>query len=288
MTNSFLTFINLVYPLLLACLVLTLQVFIKQAEDISKVQFSIFGIVNFESSFRKLWLIRLFLIVLAIVFFLLPAFRDYADLFPRHMQMEIFVDDEGIEDALEQFSAQEIKDANIADNWRDSKSEYIDSLNKFLIDVKHSFRFETERGAVRSKGDNSIEVRKVHGWSWQRYRIEKGKGNVTHVYETPADDPAMQLPQQVLSSRFELLETDDNYIQLALSDIYFRWKKVIQPEYKQIFRLSPDKELYSIHLSALTKVRFFPYVDIEKTLYLQRRKSDGKYLPIGYAIYYPD
>jgi hypothetical protein len=281
--SPFLTLIDIIYPFILAGFVLTLQCFIKKAEnDLTKFQFSVFGIVTFESALRKLWVVRTFLLLIAFGLFGLSAFRDYSTFFPSHMQMEVFFDDEGINNALNQFSEGDLTNLNISPTWQTEKADYIASLNRVLEGMNHPFRFDSRRNAVRTKGDNYVEVKKVESWGWQEYRIEDGRGSVTHIYEVPGQSP------QTISSTFELLETDANSLDLSLADIYLRWTKIIKPEYKQIFRKTQSDVFYSHNLISLTKIRFFPFVDIGKSVYLARQPNGNKYIPIGYAIYHPD
>ena len=198
------------------------------------------------------------------------------------MQVEVFFDDEGIKKALAQFDEGELKSLNIAPDWQSEKAKYITSLNAVLEDVKHPFRFDTHKNAVRTKGENNIKVEKVESWGWQQYHIVSGKGSVTHTYEVPGQ------PAYTISSTFELLESDANDLDLSVADIYWRWKKLIRPEYKQIFSKSPSEAFYSHNLISLTKVRFFPYIDTGKSVYLTRQIGGGKLIPVAYAIYYPD
>lgn len=283
MTSRFFTFVDLAYPFLLGLLVIIIIIFLKKGKnDLINIHFTVFGFATFERKLRKLSIIRLVLGAVALFFFFLPTLRDYARFFPAHMQMEIFFDDKGTDDALAQFKPDELEGLNISPTWHEEKSEYIASLNKVLEDINHPFRFDAAKGAVRSKGENYLSSRKVEAWGWQRYHIEAGRGSLEHTYEIPGQGI------QSISSTFELLETDDNYIDLTLSDIYFGWTKVIKPVYKQKFTLSPKEVIYSHNLIALTKVRFFPYLDISKSVYLAKQKTGDKYIPVGYAIYYPD
>lgn len=283
MNRPFLTFIDLIFPFLLGILVLLFQAFIKRSEkDETKVQISLFGIATFESVMRKLWVVRVILLLIALVLFSWPAFRNYAEYFPTHLRMEVFFDDEGTEKALEQFTREEIKSLNLSENWRAEKVEYISSLNKVLEGINHPFRFDAKKGAVRSKGENTFRVQKVETWGWQKYHIEEGKGSVTHTYEMPGQG------SHTISSTFELLEAETNFIDLSTTDIYIHWETVIKPEYKQIFSLSPKEAFYSHNLIALTKVQFFPYLDIGKTVYLAKQLTGDKYIPVGYSMYYPD
>lgn len=175
-----------------------------------------------------------------------------------------------------------MRNVNLVSNWQNEKAEYITSLNRVLEGIKHPFRFDSHKTAVRTKGENYVEVKKIESWGWQEYRIENGRGSVIHTYEVPGRSA------ETISSEFQLLESDSNYLKLSSGDIYWRWTKVITPEYKQVFRKSQTDIFYSHNLISLTKVRFFPYIDIGKSVYLARQPAGDKYIPIGYAIYYPD
>ena len=60
---------------------------------------------------------------------------------------------------------------------------------------------------------------------------------------------------------------------------------MIKPEFKQIIQLSQTEERFDHKLMALTKAKFFPYIDPGRTVYLAQ--GTDAVVPIGYAIYTP-
>jgi len=194
--------------------------------------------------------------------------------------MEVFFDNEGLEKSLNQFTEQELIDLRVKNNWHQDKREYFTTLNKELEKRGYSFRFDENNGTFYGKGETYFEVKKVN--EWQKYIIEKAEGSLIYTLETPEEKI------ETLVSNFQLLETESNHIKGSLSDIYLHFTKILHPEFKQIVRLSPTEEFYHHNLVAATKIRFFPIVDIGRTIYLFREETENKLIPIGYAIYIPD
>lgn len=94
--------------------------------------------------------------------------------------------------------------------------------------------------------------------------------------------------EQELRTEFRLLETGASYVRLSLLDIYVRFTTVIRPEFKQEVRVSATEVLYSASVIGVTKSRVFPVLVTGNTIYLVRRESDGKLVPIAYAKYRAD
>ena len=277
MQHPYLTFVWLVAPIILGLVFLALQFSLRSVRDKpTKCHFSLFGLVTIEREIQNVAFLRVLMALLALACFLLPAFRDYTRLFPTNYKVEVFFDDEGVERTLAQFSPRELKKLGIASNWRPVKMKYLRTIDKKIEELTGiPFPFDGPRGAVHSVGEAYFKVRKIKGW--QKYEIERAGGNLNHSFELPGKEP------QHFFSRFELLPTDANQIEVSLADIYFRYTKILVPEFKQIVSLSPTEDFYLQKLVAVMKIRFFPVIDIGRTIYIA--KVEGTQIPIGYALY---
>lgn len=121
-------------------------------------------------------------------------------------------------------------------------------------------------------------VKMVDRWGIQNYILEDAHGSLTHILVKPGSAP------QELVSTFQLLDTEARFINVTVRDIYVRYRIMIVPEFKQIVRVSGEREIYHHFLTAAMEVGVFPYVYISRTLYLIRLQN-GSQVPIGYAIY---
>ncbi len=280
--DNVLVFIELIAPVFLGILLIIYQLFIHKSDPATiKLDLPIFGsIVKVENTVRNILLIRTLLILFSITLFSVPAFKDYSGFFPKHYKMEVFFDNTGTERALSNFTEKELSNLKIKENWRPYKMNYLRKLNKKVQGkFRVPFRFDDERGIVHSKGETIFEVKKIKGW--QKYHIVNASGLLHHILEIPGEKKV------TFDSEFDLLETDSNRIDVSIADIYLRFTKVLSPEFKQIIRLSPSEILYDHKLIAPVKVRFFPVIDVGKTVYLVEDKSTSEFIPIGYAIYTP-
>jgi len=275
------TFIELIYPIILGLILIAIQFFFhSQPNQPAKFTLSIFGVINFERDIKNILLIRLLLAFGAISVLCIPSFRDYTVFFPTYYKMEVFFDNNGIKDALSGFSKKEIEELNIKNNWLNSKDDYLRYLNNELqTKFKIPFQFDLQKGDVYSIGETFFKVTKIKGW--QKYKVDEAKGNLKHIIEKPKEK------ELSFESEFILLDTGTNYIDVSIIDIYFGYTKILKPEFKQIIKSSPTKSIYHHKVVAATKIRFFPVVDIGKTIYFIKEGSLNKLVPVAYAVYSP-
>jgi hypothetical protein len=273
------TLIELVLPVVVAAAAVVLALFPRLLPERSlKCHFPLLDLISIDREISTRVLAQAVLVLLAVGAISVPAFRDYSRFFPARMQMTVFFDDEGLGKALAQFTPLELDTLKVKANWIADKTAHFEMLNREirrLLGV--ALRFDTRRGAMHSSGEVLFEVKRVGGW--QRYRIVQAKGSLVHSFETP------QTHMLSLASEFQLLESEGSFLRASLADIYLRYTKILQPEFKQIIRLRADRELYHHSVVAVTKVRFFPIVDIGDTVYFVRKGDPAELVPIGYAVY---
>ncbi|MGB7290550.1 MAG: hypothetical protein WBD99_00050 [Thermodesulfobacteriota bacterium] len=280
MSNPFITFLELTLPFIIGIFALILMFFFSK-EGQSNITFTFFNL-NYQLPVKSVFAIRFTLLIIAFVLFSVPAFQDYTTFFPSHYEMEVFFDDDGIEKSLKEFSASEIESFNISKNWKYEKMQYFRKLNEDVFKTLgiNNF-FDLRGGYIYSIGETKVFIEKTKGW--QRYYIREASGFLTHYLEKPNEQ------KRQFNSRFILLSTPDNFIDVTLSDIYFRHTKILRPQFKQMASLTPtgEKILYHHSLITITKVRFFPIIKINNTVYFIRGKDAFHLIPIGYAVYRP-
>ncbi|MHB8087672.1 MAG: hypothetical protein ACYDH2_05425 [Anaerolineaceae bacterium] len=283
MDNPIFTFISLIFPVLMSIVLFSL-IFCLQKNGsnpyLFKVSLPLF--ISFDAPIRFYLPSIIIIIFLSLTSLLFPAFRDYSPFFPTYLKMQVFFDDEGILRSLNHFNPRELEIFKIKNNWQSDKAEYISDLNKLLRDVTGTkFRFDFAKRNVASEGSTTFVTKKISKWGLQKYRIQEAHGNLTH--SLLSDSASSHV---VYQSIFRIRKTGANYIDLGFYDIYIGYTFVISPEFDQLFTLTNGEEIYNHHLTAMTKIRMFPYIDIGNTVYLLRR-TDGNSVPIGYAIYTP-
>lgn len=226
--------------------------------------------------------IKILIFFFSLVSFSYPAFRNYTSIFPQKLKVEVFFDDVGLRDALSTLSAGELQKLHIVNDWKLPKQVYLEFLNmEIKRNLNLDLHFDGRRGDVHSAGETNFVVKKLSGVGLQRYEIEKADGWLIHYFHQPGKDG------YELRSEFSLLETNKRYIDADIYDIYIKHYILTKPDFKQIFRISQStNSLYHHFLTVVTKVTFFPYISIGRSIYLFER-PDGRRIPIGYGIYSP-
>ena len=280
MPDELLVSISLLWPFLAAILLLAVSTLpTRYLQYINVFEIQVFGFLSVSRSPGTI-LARIVLAATATAALFYPAVRDYTPFFPQKYTMEVFFDDEGIENALRQLNSEEMRHFLIKQNWRVHKQTFWKKVNSQLREkIGDKFRFDFEHGIVHSKGETTLFVRKIKRWGLQRYNIYEAKGSLLHVLEQPGHEP------KYLQSTFELLDIDMRNIEGTMKEVYLTHQMIITPEFKQTFRETQfSPQLFYYRVTAITKIRFFPFVDIGRTIYLIE-SPDGKRTPVAYAVY---
>lgn len=220
------------------------------------------------------------LVAMGSFFFIFPIWRNYSPFFPKRYGMQVYFDDEGIYDTLNQFSKKEQERLAIDLNWPDKKAKYLRALSDDVqTTIGAGFRFDPTSGALHSHGETSFVVKKIRG-GVQVYRIVEAEGTLVHNWVQGGRT-------MVLRSEFRLTETPANIIR-ARSELFIRGATAIAPIFRQTFWPSPTSgETIHHRLTVVSKIWIFPYIKVGRSLYL-RQSGDQPAFPVGYAIYEPD
>jgi len=275
--------LRVLWPVILGLLIFLLQFCVSRSTELDiDFRLPFLKSLGFKMRGVRVIFVRILLAVATIICFIIPAFRDYSKLFPENFKMVVFYDDEGIKEALSEFTEDELNALRVKTDWDAEKAEYFSFLNKETKKFDILFLFDVDNNIVHGEGRTHFKVTRVKN-SWQEYQIDKStKGTLEHMYEAPGEK------QRKLISEFQLLESDANRIKPTLADLYLKYTIILTPRFKQKVNISPMQEVYHHYLIAATKIRFFPIIRIGKTIYLLCRDGSKEVIPIGYAIYSPE
>lgn len=272
-------FFELISPIIIAIVLVLLQFFINDQEKKLKIELSFLNTVSIEKNISSTLMVRSVLLILTVFSLSVPAFRDYTKYFPTHLSMDVFFDNSGLKDSLSQFTSQELTSLGVRQNWINDKREYLERLNADVkAETKHAETFIIDDQYIQSKGNTVFRVNKIKGW--QKYHINEAQGLLNYTFQEPKKSPVG------IDAEFILLNKKSNYIDVNLSDIYIKFTKIIKPEFKQLAVYNATKKVFNHDLIAVTKIRFFPIVNIGHTIYFIRMEDDSL-VPVAYCIYQP-
>ena len=276
------TFLSLWAPVALCTACIFLGVTLAW-EDEFRFSFNI-GFIGISRELTEDHVTRAAFFFLAFLSGLFPALRDYSPFFPKYYKMTVKFDDEGIEEALKEFSNAEKADLNLMSDWRLEKQSYLDQINDVLNDKGNS-SFRIDRNTV-AHGETTFFPHKVKR-SLQTYEIDEAHGSIT-LQRAEGDSPDIQ-------SQFTLWNA--TRIEASLVDVYFRWTMIIRPQFRQHIQMGlgiHNRVTLDRPVIVMTKVRFFPIVKVGTSVYLSpvERPPDSasteriiQNVPVAYATY---
>jgi hypothetical protein len=240
------------------------------------IRISFFDFISIEHGLHK-GIIRMFAFVMSLVLLAIPAFRDYSRFFPESLKLTVFFDAPGIERVIKTLSQEDLAKLSLALDWQERRKAYLAKINVELEEVGIPFRFRDEPGRTSATGELKFRTQSIDRWGAQSYRIIEAKGSLLHTTQSFGEDPYR------LFSEFELVNTEANIIEASFSDVYWSHGILIMPMFKQLYRVSPSREIYHHALIAATRIDIFPYINIGNTLYLL--PGNGSNVPIAYATH---
>ena len=280
MSSALLIFFVLYSPAILSVASLLCLIRVKQitGDNILTLQpFGIFGI-SFPVSSRTI--IIVLILLAAFGFLALYAFYDFTIFFPKHLQMEVFFDDGGLQRVITNtFSTEELKDLGVTEVGSSHQREYFNRLDqeaKIALGSQHFFALTD--GNVHSVGDTSFVVTKIDGW--QRYYIQESKGELNHILDAP------HIPQKQFYTLFEKMTTSNDYINTSLWDLVVHRRVILRPRFKQLLAENRTSKgvVFSVSLIGVTRLTVFPWPAYSPTVYCADLPPYGL-VPFAYAIY---
>ena len=231
-----------------------------------------FGFISYEHGVKNIDL-RYITIFLSLSFFIFAVIRDYSGFFPKIMKVNALFDDKGIEKLLKNLKKDKRFSFEIYDDWHHRKENFIKELEKSVFPKTGKNIDFLNGSAMRSNGTTEFNIKKSQFFT-QEYLLSESYGSIT----TNESQSGLSITTSFNIQR-------DEEIDVSFFDMFFYHSFIVNPEYCQKHHANLiDLESFS-NVIASTKIRFFPWVNIGKSLYLVKDKKDNKYYPIGYCDY---
>ncbi|MGX1168678.1 MULTISPECIES: hypothetical protein [Bradyrhizobium] len=229
-------------------------------EKTGLVRISLLDWISLEHDVHK-GLIRLLALLLVVACGAASAFRDYSHSFPDLLNVNVFFYGDGIEKTIQSMSDDDITKLNSTSDWKQRKKEYYTKINNELQELGIPFKFGDAPGQTSATGPLRFRTQPIEKWGAQLYRITEAGGTLVHVSQSPGTEEYRTV------SEFGLTNSDFN-LKGTVKDVYWENAILIMPVLKQLYRISPSREIYHHSLIAATRVEIFPYINISKTVYL--------------------
>lgn len=229
-------------------------------------------------------LVRVIAFAVGLAFIAFGLLIDFSRYFPERLKVDVYFDHKGIARTLRQFTSTDLKDLEPPEDWQDQIQNYDEgvvlALNTLWTQRKTSNTPPIEnigRDFLHAVGETQLVVCRT---SPLRYKIIQGGGQMSLTVE------ARNRTTFKFQSAFYLRETRANYLRPLISELIRSPSIILRPEFKQVFQIEhggADAPFDHV-LVALTKISLVPAPSFSDTLYLWRN-SNGKFIPVGYAIY---
>lgn len=218
-------------------------------------------------------IIRIGLVGAGVAALILAYFLDYSGAFPKNLSMTVSFDEAGIEKRIRLLPKRISKDFPLHPDRLARRTAFFECIDSKLREANPTQTLKrSETVALTGKGYTHYLVQMVS--ARQKYQFVKADGLVLLKGGNLTDG---------LETKFKLRDTEQSFFCPSFSDLAVRGTFFVNPEVTQTYRLNPTLEKEFDDLTVLTKVRFFPYIEIGDSLYLLKQES--MFVPIGFCIY---
>lgn len=234
---------------------------------------------------KHAWLIRLTVAVIAVGLVFKALTLNFAEFFPQRLAMDVYFDERGIARNLTAFSAADLTDLDMAENWGPYLAQYDLEVRKSLFALwqRGSSRpipqtADFIRNFLHARGETTFRVRRVGVFS---YLISDSEGKLVYDFEPPGR------PSWRFTTFFKLRGSSYNHIKPSLWRLIKSPSMAIRPEFKQILSIEEGglDAPFDHVVIGLTKIYLLPIPTFTETVYFWRMPN-GRTVPIGYAIYF--
>lgn len=278
MRNPFLNLVNALFPLLIAFVSIAVvcspfRLFTKTRVEFSLPLYNILVPIGVSGEFVANGSLCLITLLSILHFF----FRDYAFMFPRYVNYDVYYDKEGLSGKISKLQLVLRKQLPIPEEWDAMRQEtfcWIDS--KLAAAGMHGDFFSRPKAEqyITSKG-KAEHVMKLQR-HWQKYRLTEINGTILHTLYFPGIEP------QEIQTHYQLLESSRNTLRLKLRDFLTGCYVAMPRMAQQLFRLDSHK-IYDAEIVGITFIRIFPLSMLEYSVFCMEK--DDILVPIAYAEY---
>lgn len=204
--------------------------------------------------------------------------RNYAEILPDKLAFLLFFDDKGIEKIVKQY--QNISNIDLIYS-EENKIQSQEHKQKMLMDIGKILDIDIDPqnyNKTYGKGLTTFVVKKSNRFL-QNYSIIDVKG--TLEMSIPVKDPSHSYFTYKTFSSLE--STPFNEFEISFFDMVSKGYFFVTPLLCQSLNALGSKEISLFKTLAITRIRYLPFIFVDKTLYCV--ESEAGYVPIGYGVY---
>jgi hypothetical protein len=179
--------------------------------------------------------------------------RNYSPYFPKKYEYDVYFDVEGIKETMSMMVEYAPTAISFDPSWKNDRSKELSLLDSIIVKnipgVNNFFSYPDAQYCLHSQGNADHEFELTS--KWQRYKITKVSGTIVHTLDIPNQT------KTVLFSKYELLPSNFDYVQVRPLDICWRMSRIVRPIMKQSL-ISNGRDFYQLSIVGVTKVRLFP------------------------------
>lgn len=198
-------------------------------------------------------------VIVPILVLLIQLLRDYGKFIPKSWSVRVYFDEEGLESMVRSYSDEERKKLRIPDDWQKHSIKFINHMNGQLekYDAPKIAKFGPNTVGI---GNFEYQYHKVPGR--QRYHLEDGKGFIKFEFDSREGTTTLLV-------EFIQKQRGADWVEPSIADLLYRFNTVVAPTFSHIVTLVHPTDRHRLaEIKAPTRIRFFPSVDVGRTLYL--------------------
>lgn len=211
---------------------------------------------------------------------------DFSKFFPEKIQMDVFFDIDGLQQALVSFREDELSLVHIDPEWRNRIEIYDNLVRITLIELSNTVSPEQHildfslfnRDTLHAHGSATFRVERIGLLS---YRMLESQGYLDHTVDAPHSTTIR------FKTEFSLRSTRHDHLRPKIKDLFYGL--VLRPEFKQILRIGTEAmeaKIFDHTVIGLTRIKIFPFPSFSSTIYLWNQEGTQTTVPVAYVIYY--
>lgn len=236
--------------------------------------------------FRKIWVLCLSMLSGAGLLVWQALSVDFSAVFPSRMQVQVFYDSVGIENALREYTPAELAAAGIDPAWRGRLADYEEVIRRNLAESWRAIDTVAvrdtalvRRANLHGVGETSFRLERL---GFLHYQLTESQGTLEQVILAKN----ARFPR--FHTSFNITESPDDNVESTLNGLMRDRSIILKPHFMQSLKTDQLGEATQVDhvVIAMTKVHISFVPHFNRTVYVWIA-PDSRLIPVGYALYYP-